>query len=201
MRRPSAVLLAAVLFAVLAPAAPVPPQAKNPVYYAPTTVGAKWEYDGGQVFVVSKVEDRKGTAVVTVEQVVGDRRSPWEVLEASPTGLVKTGCIGEQLPQSSVLVKLPIRAGDNWAFDSPGSARIAAIKGTRTVKGVEKITVPAGTFEAVRVDTEYTLNPATNAQTDSSRAWYAPGVGLVKLTDTGTGRVIWLLKSFTPGKK
>jgi hypothetical protein len=48
----------------------------------------------------------------------------------------------------------------------------------------------------VRVDVEYTLG---GPKTFSLSAWYAPNVGLVKMTQDGND--IWLLKSFTPGEK
>lgn len=85
---------------------------------------------------------------------------------------------------------MPFKAGDTWAFDRP-----SASVGTYTVVGVEQIKVPAGTFEAEKVNIEY----ATSGVRKAIRAWYAPNVGRVRMADAD-GKTIWLLKSFTPGR-
>jgi hypothetical protein len=77
---PCAVLFVSVVFAMIAPAAPVPNRAEQtPVYYYPMTVGAKWVYDkpgGDFVQVVSKVENCQGMTVVSVESVENNQRFP-----------------------------------------------------------------------------------------------------------------------------
>ncbi|MBN9119797.1 MAG: hypothetical protein J0I06_11670 [Planctomycetes bacterium] len=200
MRRFSPALLAGVVFAVVAPAAPVPKGAgKGPVYYFPTTPGATWEYEDGSILVVSRVEDRKGTKVVTVERAVrGGRRVSFEVVEVSAAGVFRTETIGEKLATPYPLLKAPFRAGDSWKYEVIGTEKIGASKGTRTVAGVEEVKVPAGTFEAVRVDADYVFGNGPGAARKAS-AWYAPNVGLVKMTRDS--EVLWLLKSFTPGKE
>jgi hypothetical protein len=200
VRQLLATLIATALCAALIPAAPVPkPPAKAPAYYYPTKPGAKWVYDtpsGEQVFVVSKVEDRKGTKVVTTEIANGKNRTPFEVAEVSAAGLVETDCPTGRLDPPIVRLKAPFKAGDSWAYDSPGGGGTPTIKATCTVAGVEQIKVPAGTFEAVKVNVEYALKDgARRVLVD----WYAPNVGLVRKAD-GEGKNIWLLKSFTPGK-
>ena len=49
------------------------------------------------------------------------------------------------------------------------------------VRGPERVTVPAGTFEALRVEYWITL-PASPDPVLVKTAWYAQGVGLVKCT-------------------
>jgi hypothetical protein len=189
-----AVLLAVVLLPLLAPAAPVPKHLMKdrPEYYFPTTVGAKWVYDdtgGDYVVIVSQVEDRKGTRVVTVERETGERRVPEEVMEVSATGFVRTHGPDGALDAPLVILKVPFKVGDSWTI------RFDGIEGTKTIGAVETIKVPAGTFEAVRVDTDY----ARANQRRLNRCWYAPGVGLLKMTEDGND--LWILKSFTPGKE
>ena len=49
---------------------------------------------------------------------------------------------------------------------------------THAVNGIQAVTVPAGTFDAVRVDIKETVKGgSSNAWTN----WYAAGVGAVKL--------------------
>ena len=195
MRRFLAVLLVPVVVVALAPAAPVPKHLmknRGPAYYYPTTVGAKWVYDDNgrdHVLVISKVEDRKAAKVVTVEHDDGKRRTVDEVMEVSEGGLARLACGGEPFGVPLVMLKGPFRAGTTW------ENKTAGIEGTDTIGAVETIKVPAGTFEAVRVDAEYTLAN----QPMSYTAWYAPNVGLLKMTEGD--KVLWLLKSFTPGKE
>lgn len=61
--------------------------------------------------------------------------------------------------------------------------------------GVESVTVPAGTFDAMRVDCQTSMNititmantPVTTSLTFTTSSWFAENVGLVKETKTGTG--------------
>ena len=190
MRRLLTGLLAAVLLPITGPAAPVPKHLmKNrPAYYFPTTVGAKWEYESGTVVVVSKVEEGKGAKVVTVTYD-GQKGAPFEVVEVSAAGLVRTVSGGGKLDPPLVMLKGPVKVGDSWAMSTAG------LEGAKTIGAVETIKVPAGTFEAVRVDSDYTFVGRRRLNS----AWYAPGVGLLKMTEDGN--TIWLLKSFTPGKE
>jgi hypothetical protein len=196
VRRLLAVLLVLAFVAVVAPAAPVPKHLmknQGPVYYYPTALGAKWVYnepDGDHVLVVSKVEDRKGTKVVTVEHENGKQRVVDQVMEVSEAGLTRLSCGGEPFDVPLVMLEAPFRIGTTWENKTSGA------QGTSTIVGVETIKVPAGTFEAVRVDMEQ--NRAGRLQ-GTLQAWYAPGVGLLKMTEND--KVIWLLKSFTSGKE
>ena len=145
-------------------------------------------YDDDHVLVISKVEDRKGSKVVTVERETANGRTLDEVMEVSETGLARLSCGGEPFNAPLVMLKGPFCAGTTW------KTKADEIEGTDTITAVETIKVPAGTFEAVRVDAVYTLGN----QPMSYRAWYAPGVGLLKMTQDD--KDIWLLKSFSPGK-
>jgi hypothetical protein len=197
------------VFAVCGGLAPVASVSKHlmkelpaPVYYHPTTVGAKWVYDDeGEDFVliVSKVEDRKGTKVVSVERIDGEKRRLFALVEVSATSLVQSECGPRgDCAAPVVLLKAPMKIGDSWDFGS--AAGKAYHKGTRVVVGVEKIKVPAGTFETVRIDINSTLVTGALAQKLEYSEWYAPNVGQVKWKWKDGGD-IWSLKSFTPGKE
>lgn len=193
VRHVLAALVVSLSGVLIAPAAPVPKHLmKAPVCYFPTTPGAKWVYDEAgseSVFVASAVEERKGTKVVTVERDDRSGRVAEEVMEVSATGTVRTHGRSGVLDAPLEILRVPFRVGDVWAFKSGG------LEGTKTVVAVETIKVPAGTFEAVCVDTAYTFG----GQKRQSTAWYAPNVGIVKVIqqDTNSTRV---LKSFVPGK-
>lgn len=204
MRRFCAVLFVSVVFAMIAPAAPVPNRAEQaPVYYYPMTVGAKWVYDkpdGDLVLVVSKVENRQGMTVVSVESVENNQRFPFETIEVSTKGLVRTRCRAGELETPVVLLKTPFKPRDAWDFEDLGSAITIPQKG-RCVVDVDSVRVPAGTFTAVRVDKDCTTTVGERMVREKISYWYAPNVGLVRMVDNDRKNTWLLLKSFTPGKK
>lgn len=96
------------------------------------------------------------------------------------------------------LLKLPAKAGDSWD-SAPPNAKVGGEAGdVRKVAGVEEVTVPAGTFKAIRVDVTRLL---AGKQFIVSQ-WYAPDIGPVKTSfqyGDALPNVI-SLKKFTPGK-
>jgi hypothetical protein len=84
----------------------------------------------------------------------------------------------EWLDPPVVLLAFPLKGGKSWVSES-GHLRLQV-----TVLGVETVTVPAGTYECVKIET---LNPDMETKTyDQISAgtwwWFAAGVGLVKRT-------------------
>jgi hypothetical protein len=71
--------------------------------------------------------------------------------------------------------------GATWPAD-PGSHdfTIYGVTGTTQVLGVQKITVPAGTFQALAVRTKL-VQPGFAYGSGTRTSWFAPGKGLVKL--------------------
>lgn len=190
MRRLLAVILVAVSFAVLAPAAPVPKHLmKNrPVYYFPVTPGATWVYEGN-TYVVEKVENEKGAKIVSVVSVSDGRKTPGEVMQVSETGLMRLSTGGPLFDVPLPMLQGPFRVGTTWEIKTSGA------QGQAKIISLEPIKVPAGTFEAVCVE----LEQSPGGRPRTIRAWYAPGVGLLKMTEND--REIWLLQAFTPGKE
>jgi hypothetical protein len=178
-------------------AAPAP----APPYYFPVQLGTRWVYlwkhegrkDEEAVEVVMAVESgNAGAKVVTVGRAHEDGKNwPTEKFEVSPRGLMwKENLVGyggyPEPPHFQV--KLPHRDGQTWAIDP------AARNGTRLrARGPERVKVPAGAYDCIRV--EYLQNHPTPTPTPTR--WYARGVGMVKL-ECGDLQVV--LKSFTPGE-
>jgi hypothetical protein len=208
MRHPLlALVYAAVAFLTAAPlpAAPLPDAAKETLYF-PTKVGAKWVVEGtfgGRIHqfiqTVTKVESKNGTRIVTTEIVEGESRQvvlSTQVIEVSngelfvrPPASGQNGCSGKVLKQG--------KEGDRWEIDLARSDYPDA-KVTRTLGKTEDVTVPAGRYKAVRVETE----GKTGKFTVNSTTWYAPGVGIVKevvRTNNGLNQTN-VLKSFSPGE-
>jgi hypothetical protein len=71
-------------------------------------------------------------------------------------------------------------AGQSWKSGSPFDFQIYGVKGKTRVVGVRPVHVPAGTFQALEV--ESTLTQAGHPYGSGiRRMWFAAGRGLVKL--------------------
>jgi hypothetical protein len=81
---------------------------------------------------------------------------------------------------SPVLPAYP-KAGTTWASD-PNSRDFAVygVNGTSRIVGVQKVTVPKGTYEALVVSSTLT-QPGFAFGSGTRTMWFAPDVGLVKL--------------------
>jgi hypothetical protein len=184
--------LTALLAATLA--APVPKE--KPVYYFPTTVGAKRVVEStlnGKTTEateeVTKVEEKGGVFTVTVEWA-GSRRPGAATYEVTDARVRQVGVkdLGE-----FTLLDLGVKAGESWT-------REWAIDGTKVVTTFtlgkeEVVVVPAGKFKAVPV-TEH-----SGRADEATTRWYAPGVGLVKSHyQSKEVKSTMVLKEFTPGK-
>jgi hypothetical protein len=143
----------------------IPPD--DGTYYP--TVGAKWVYrsSNGRVYthVVTSVEDKGGAKRVTA----GWLKKNGEVkylftTKTSADGLYLVETFSRNLDPPEVLLKLPHVAGNTWEGEvGPDSF---------TAHGPEEVSVPAGTFKAIRV---------VERRLQSTRTkWYAPGIGVVK---------------------
>jgi hypothetical protein len=174
-RLPLLALCAAAAFA--APA----PKRTEPESYFPTTVGARWVYEraGGreEIAEVSEVEKVDGEVVVSRQGIDGSV-TRYTKMVVTPKGLRQDQFNGG--PSSVWVLRTDLRPGSSW--DTP--------EGKRTVFGPERIEVPAGKFNALRVEWEQ----------DGSQmvSWYAPTVGEVKRVEKRGGEevVFRLLKAF-----
>ena len=202
----------ALFFATSASArkAPVPKAKEGPKparnYYA-SAVGTKWVYeDGGKerTWEVTAVAKKKnGETVVIVTESGPNGPVAVEKVVVSQKGLFKVET-GRFTHAPVCLLELPAKAGNKWNFDvaqqdmgqQPG---LRGEKGTVTVGEVEEVKVPAGTFEALRVEVVLTeVNGQGLVRQVEYTRWYDPEIGLVKMTQ---GKWTRELKSYTPGKK
>jgi hypothetical protein len=176
----------------VASGAPVPkaPAADPPAYY-PTLKGARWEYESaGQVWTefVSGVQEKDGTRVVTVSIEESGKATALGRIAVSARGLDWSSAEGRPPEPGICLLRLPAKPGETWTDPHPNGARTAVFK------GVEKVAVPAGTYQATRVDVVYAPPDGMPAR---ASFWYAAGVGAVKFVVGGRETV---LKKFTPAK-
>jgi hypothetical protein len=196
--------LALALFAVaaLAPAAPVP-KAKKAAEPYPSTVGTKWEYvlqgDSKSLWTEEIVEADEKDGVLTVRVEVKEirerpkRRNEYHIADGA---LVLHSQDGTKLDPPTTFFDTGWRAGDTLTqkLNYPGDK---VYEYEYEVGKAEEITTPAGKFVATPV-TRRLVKPRKDK---SFTAWYAVGVGQVRLTLEGEETPVLELKSFTPGKK
>jgi hypothetical protein len=165
-------LLVLALLAPTAVAAPAPKRTE-PVPYFPTAVGARWAYDRGggreEVVEVSAVEKVDGELVVSRSSVDGPV-TQYTKMVVTPTGLRQDQY--NSGPSTVWVLRTDVRPGGSW--DTP--------EGKRSVHGPERIEVPAGKFDALRVEWEQAGSRMVS--------WYAPGVGEVKRVERRGGEEI-----------
>jgi hypothetical protein len=90
------------------------------------------------------------------------------------------------------------KTGDSWTSSPAGSDfEDYGVTGTSTVLGVQTVTVPAGTFQALAVRTTL-VQPGFKFGSGTRTCWFAPGKGLVKLVfqhaDKSTSQVVLIKK-------
>ena len=96
-------------------------------------------------------------------------------LEADGSNIYKPAIDGKE-----VILRFPVREGENWSWKDKRSEYV------RTYKSVsETVTTPAGKFDKCLLleftSTLYSINSEAKPLVITSRSYYAPGVGLVKL--------------------
>jgi hypothetical protein len=185
-------------------AAPLPKEREKPAPFLMTREGdtkVSETRGNGSIYesteVVSKVE-RKGDAVRVTSSLRLNGGGPDErTFEASAKGIFFVAHKGKERASPRPDLRLPAKVGDTWTWEQeePG---FAPAKLTWTIAKWEEVEVPAGKFQALRVDSKLE-SPRTPTLTGTY--WYAPGIGVVKsVLNTSTGEQTTVLKSFTPGK-
>jgi hypothetical protein len=197
-------------------------------------VGDRWVYNvksGFALGVVNYQETREVTAVggggfkLTVTGKTADNKDFTRVDDYSASGALRQGapCADEvyRFPTPLQRVQFPVAPGQRsskWVdvIAEPGGNKGQFNYFFRT-RSWEKQTVPAGTFDAIRIDTQMVLDDSTpfrNATNCNFTYWYSPAVrGTVReqrwaqYTQIGDiqGRMpvlnaFYELASFTPGK-
>ena len=179
---------------------------KSPDYY-PLAKGTKWVYrelrDGKEMgerrFEVWKVAVQGGKITATVTSSSGFDHATFYIYSD------EKGISHEVRDEVVPLLKYPVKAKDKWSVTFKAIPPQASDRNfTTTVVGDAEVTVPAGKFKAVEVQTV----ESTKTERIKESIWYAAGVGIVKRA------IIWEnvadgttemeygfeLKKFTPAK-
>lgn len=175
--------VAAVVMALVAPAAPLPKDAKWKSFF-PVTLGTQWRYghrDVGPNLVISKVESVADGTLVTVEDhTKPGQQALYQKILVSREGLQMMEDYTGPYSPGYPLLKLPAAPSDKWSAICRRKSDPFPHKWDLelTFVGEEDVEVKAGKFRAVRVDTSYSTDDKQEKQSISK--WYAEGVGLVK---------------------
>src|SRR6266851_326240 len=123
---------------------------KTPLYY-PTKLGAKWVYDLNgkeETETITAVEKKEGAFLITVHKVDEFGREEDVEMKLAADGLFILTGLAKIHPPSHVL-KLPHKAGATWETYT-GAWPLWTSE--FTAHGPERIEVPAGKFDAIRVE-------------------------------------------------
>jgi hypothetical protein len=195
----------------------------NPLF--PVRPGATWTYSSsgsssGPYSFTDTITEVRADGFTLTSQFPGlTRTQEWACRPEGLVALTMSGGPAASLSSSGMTLNfqtsnvsglsLPaaVAAGDHWpyALEVQGTITIAegqsaegsgAVGFSSTAMGIENVTVPAGTFEAMKVRTASDIRLSVNYLglpipvnvTGSYFIWYAPGVGWVKME--GTGKVL-----------
>jgi hypothetical protein len=193
-------------------------QCANPLY--PVVQGATWTYasagpSGPFTYTDTITEVRADGFTLTSQFADLTRTQEWSCAAEGllaltfggdhAGGLSADGLKAEFTTTNPTGITLPsvITPGMGWTygFNIQGTMTFAdqSADGTGTVEtalkeaGTESVTVPAGTFNATKVEATSTFNLIATYQgldvpvtlTGVTTLWYAPGVGLVKSEESG----------------
>ncbi len=171
------------------------PKPTPPPDYFPLRVGDSWKYrstmaDGKQsdftLKVLSEEKEASGTNLFLMETFSTLPIHDWY---SKPAGQVlvhrvaypKNAMTAEYQPVKLYL-KNPLAIGAAWEWKGKGMMGID-IQESNRVTGVETVDVPAGKFQAMKVETKVIQAGVPVTKT----YWFANWVGLVKsMTDTGS---------------
>jgi hypothetical protein len=159
--------------------------------FFPLRVGDSWTYrnseEGGYTLKVLSQEPHEGAATrYTVEMLSGVKihqvysKSEGWVLYHAEDYVEHEGLKAQYEPPRKYLTN-PLVAGQKWEWTGKDPTQVEFHESSR-VAGLEKVSVPAGKFRAMKVVTEITGESVAKIRTN----WYAAGVGLVKtVTEAG----------------
>lgn len=154
----------------------------------PAGVGSHWTYrlvEGESGIEEQVVTQHLPSGAITIEGRRVGQQAHLEFYQSTPEGIFQVGAGGkERLMMSPPIPLLRFPAATEKLADWQGGITIpsGSVPGRAwsLVRGMEKVTVPAGTFTAYRTDTTLEANINSQLSLFLTSRWFAPGVGIVK---------------------
>jgi hypothetical protein len=188
-----------------------------------TRTYATTAYDGASYTeTVSIASWDAGTGVATLQRVLlSSAGSSWTVTESHACNGGATAMTGYSLSDGGLTTiaatfslartdledAASMTAGTRWAFAYDSTDAVMGVlwnvAGTMEVIGTESVTVAAGTFDALRVENNYTLTDASGSgydRTSTNTTWWVSGLGPVMAYDVDSTGNVWedrQLQSYT----
>jgi DUF3108-like len=186
------------VLAVLTVAVAVPAQDAQPHPYYPLKVGSEWTYkvQGGPIKVKVAGPDKVGMINgYKLETSASNKVSATETVAVTPEGVKRLNVNGLTPEQPILFLPADPNATKSWNIETKVSGQ--TIKG-KFDANTEKVTVPAGTYDAIHVKGSEMVIGTT---TTTVEYWFAKDVGIVKLRFTlGSQDATLELESYTAGK-
>ncbi|QYK54526.1 MAG: hypothetical protein KF824_06395 [Fimbriimonadaceae bacterium] len=114
-------------------------------------------------------------------------------IEVAEDGIYLTEVKQQPLEKAVIALPAKVEVGASWPIDQKlrdGDGNDVLSKAVQKIVGQEKVKTPAGEFDCIVVTMEGTLtvqDEKKKATPVTGKAWYAAGVGTVKLSITSTG--------------
>jgi hypothetical protein len=186
--------------------------------YYPLNVGTTWYYRAGDSKFTIRVarhekvgdtlcallETRRDGKVVGSEHLTVTNDGVYRLdltfpqLQSDPKDKAKTArtLVSQSLKPPILILKLPPGKGDSWKVDSKGDGK--TFRGSFQIEEQE-ITVPAGTYKAVRIASQ---DLEVNSLKATITTFYADGVGMAKqIIEMGEAKIEIELEKFAAGGK
>jgi hypothetical protein len=112
----------------------------------------------------------------------------WEV-EVRPDGLYMTGMTSGKMDSPEMELPAKLEVGNSWKSSSnfqDKSGKSVQLNSTAKVFSSEKVTVPAGTFDAIRIEQDGEGTLSGQKAKVRTKAWYVKDRGNVKTEVTTT---------------
>jgi hypothetical protein len=115
----------------------------------------------------------------------------WYMAASKHCALDGTGCVTTTFSPAAVALPASLAPGHTeTTVSTAAGAPYGTMTRVATVNGVESVTVPAGTFSALKITTRTTAG----AYPWDHVAWWVPGIGEVKISDGGSQT--WVLTGY-----
>lgn len=129
--------------------------------------------------------DSQGAAIFRITRTGALADLGTDVIAVKPEGVFLIESRGQKIEPPLLALPANAEVGASWPTKQPmtdAQNQEVTIDATQKIAKQEKVSTPAGEFDAIVVTMDGTLRTASGTRPVKGTAWYAAGVGTVKLT-------------------